>query len=479
MAGAAGGLSVRKSTLGVCHTWTSPLPTTLATSTAGTSLVVGEGVEALHLPLATMEVREVGSSSSCCLGEEEKVLFLTTTSPIRVVVLRAATVEEREEWVSRIREVQREEGEVKLSAKNLDIDRGNEEGVKSQSGEVISIKDRGEVGELTAKEPEIDPGNLDPEGAAGAASAARRAAPHWLAEVRREERVEEDMEEFDYDAMFVRAGRMRGNLVPSRAAVLQSVLQQLVRTMSPTKVRLPAAVLESRSLLQSYAAALGRPRLLTSIPEGASPQERLERAAAFYLSQLACMRPTRAALKPYNPVLGEFFNCSLPCPASDQLVTFLAEQVSHHPPVSALYAECRAAGVFFVGRIATISGVRRRYLVWPQALTVDIQGQATVQLTRHAEQYSFTFPTAEATGLMGSDPQVDLVGTTVLTSSTGATIHFIFSEGDKVAGVVRGPEGEVVAEIMGSWRSLVTIAEGAGVPRVLVDMAGWEDTAGQ
>ena len=111
---------------------------------------------------------------------------------VRNAELCAESKEEREEWVSRIREVQREEGEVKLSAKNevnrnFDIDRGNEEGVKSQNSEVIGIKDRGQVAELTAKEPETDPGNLDPEGGAGAERRVRECARDVVPDYHRSE----------------------------------------------------------------------------------------------------------------------------------------------------------------------------------------------------------------------------------------------------------------------------------------------------
>ena len=92
------------------------------------------------------------------------------------------------------------------------------------------------------------------------------------------------------------------------------------------KVRLPACVLEPRSLLQSYGSAFGRSDLFKSMSDADTPQQRLEFVVAFYLSQLKCMRPTMAALKPYNPTLGEIFVCEWPA-ASAGPVYFLAEQV--------------------------------------------------------------------------------------------------------------------------------------------------------
>ena len=196
-------------------------------------------------------------------------------------------------------------------------------------------------------------------------------SPSWLDTLSRIKREEEDMKEFDYDLMTKEADLLLVNKVPTRSGMIRSVSRQLMLTRNPSRVRLPACVLEPRSLLESYAAAFGRPELFTSIPQGTSCRDRMERAAAFYLSQLMCTRRTPVALKPYNPSLGELFLCQWPSLTSpQQTVTFLAEQVSHHPPVSAMYAECRAAGVSYVASIETISCTRlgRRSCVASQVL---------------------------------------------------------------------------------------------------------------
>ena len=73
---------------------------------------------------------------------------------------------------------------------------------------------------------------------------------------------------------------------------------------------------------------MGRSDLFTSMSEADTPQQRLELVVAFYLSQLKCMRPTMAALKPYNPTLGEIFVCEWPAASETEgSVYFLAEQV--------------------------------------------------------------------------------------------------------------------------------------------------------
>lgn len=48
--------------------------------------------------------------------------------------------------------------------------------------------------------------------------------------------------------------------------------------------------------------------------------------------------------KPYNPVLGEHFLCFVDNGDND-LTEFISEQVSHHPPVSALYVQNKKRGI--------------------------------------------------------------------------------------------------------------------------------------
>ena len=60
--------------------------------------------------------------------------------------------------------------------------------------------------------------------------------PSWLSLVKREESTEADMAAFDYDEMFKEAAEMEENIVPKRAALINSILRQLIQTMNPSKV---------------------------------------------------------------------------------------------------------------------------------------------------------------------------------------------------------------------------------------------------
>lgn len=135
------------------------------------------------------------------------------------------------------------------------------------------------------------------------------------------------------------------------------------------QVVLPTFILEKRSLLEMYADFMSHPDLFIAISSGASPEERMIRFVEYYLTSFHEGRKGAIAKKPYNPIIGETFHCSwksrVPSDTSSNssshslseqgtvseetqeqaesdyhTVRFVAEQVSHHPPVSGFYAEC-------------------------------------------------------------------------------------------------------------------------------------------
>lgn len=55
--------------------------------------------------------------------------------------------------------------------------------------------------------------------------------------------------------------------------------------------------------------------------------------------------------KPYNPILGETFRCYWTHPTTNSRTFYIAEQVSHHPPVSAFYVTNRKDGFCISGSI--------------------------------------------------------------------------------------------------------------------------------
>ncbi|KAK2090203.1 hypothetical protein P7K49_031459 [Saguinus oedipus] len=152
---------------------------------------------------------------------------------------------------------------------------------------------------------------------------------------------------------------MAGLVHHSSNSVSQCTLSSLVV--------LPTFILEKRSLLEMYADFMAHPDLLLAITAGATPEERVICFVEYYLTAFHEGRKGALAKKPYNPIIGETFHCSWEVPkdkvkpkrtaphspasccehptaddpSKSYKLRFVAEQVSHHPPISCFYCECK------------------------------------------------------------------------------------------------------------------------------------------
>lgn len=71
------------------------------------------------------------------------------------------------------------------------------------------------------------------------------------------------------------------------------------------------------------------------------PFTRMTSILKWYLSGF--YKKPKGLKKPYNPVLGETFRCQWLHPNGSKTF-YIAEQVSHHPPVSAFYVSNKKDG---------------------------------------------------------------------------------------------------------------------------------------
>lgn len=151
----------------------------------------------------------------------------------------------------------------------------------------------------------------------------------------------------DYDAMYEDDSENDISM-ESHGSVVTHLLSQVKIGMDLTKVVLPTFILERRSLLEMYADYFAHPDLFLKIADFKDPRDRIVQVVKWYLSSYHAGRKSAVAKKPYNPILGEVFQCHWDLPnfekdptavndgpvpwcRRDQL-TFVAEQVCHHPP---------------------------------------------------------------------------------------------------------------------------------------------------
>ncbi|XP_063144821.1 oxysterol-binding protein-related protein 11 isoform X3 [Candoia aspera] len=240
--------------------------------------------------------------------------------------------------------------------------------------------------------------------------------------------------------------------VEEQRSVILHLLSQLKLGMDLTRVVLPTFILEKRSLLEMYADFMSHPDLFIAISNGTSPEERMIRFVEYYLTSFHEGRKGAIAKKPYNPIIGETFHCSWKMVKSNVLngtntnsstdsfseqvpvseetqdqeesdsytVRFVAEQVSHHPPVSGFYAECVDRKMCVNAHVWTKS----KFL--GMSIGVTMVGEGTLSLLERGEEYTFSLPCAYARSIL-TVPWVELGGkVSVNCAKTGYSASITF-----------------------------------------------------
>lgn len=125
--------------------------------------------------------------------------------------------------------------------------------------------------------------------------------------------------------------RLDGPMIDRSKVSVWSILKQCFgRDLS--RVTMPVVFNEPLSFLQRLTEDLEYAGLLRKANQASDPHRRLLYVAAFALSGCASIHGRVG--KPFNPLLGETFELDRP-----EIGRVICEQVSHHPPISALHCE--------------------------------------------------------------------------------------------------------------------------------------------
>ncbi|KAK1332498.1 hypothetical protein QTO34_007178 [Cnephaeus nilssonii] len=260
------------------------------------------------------------------------------------------------------------------------------------------------------------------------------------------------------------------------------------------QVVLPTFILEKRSLLEMYADFMAHPDLLLAVTAGATPEERVICFVEYYLTAFHEGRKGALAKKPYNPIIGETFHCSWEVPrdrvkpkrtaphsppsrehliagdpAESYKLRFVAEQVSHHPPISCFYCECKEK------RLCINTHVWTKSKFMGMSVGVSMIGEGVLRLLEHGEEYVFTLPSAYARSIL-TIPWVELGGkVSINCAKTGYSATVIFHTkpfyGGKVhrvtAEVKHNPTNTIVCKVHGEWNGTLEFTYNNGETKVV------------
>ncbi|XP_059093305.1 oxysterol-binding protein-related protein 3-like [Tigriopus californicus] len=216
-----------------------------------------------------------------------------------------------------------------------------------------------------------------------------------------------------------------------------------------SKISMPVTLNEPLSALQRLCEELEYSELLDKAADASDPVERMTWVAAFAVSGYGSVQ-ARAGHKPFNPLLGETFECV----REDLGFRYVAEQVSHHPPVAACHASA------LNNQWSWFQDLRVKTKFWGKSMEFQPLGKVNVELKvgNQSESYEFNKITTCIHNLFGgAERWVDLYGECVIKSSSlVCKIDFVkasywSNKRHEIFGTITNTDGKVLQHLFGKW----------------------------
>ncbi|XP_072274494.1 oxysterol-binding protein-related protein 6 isoform X3 [Pyxicephalus adspersus] len=214
-----------------------------------------------------------------------------------------------------------------------------------------------------------------------------------------------------------------------------------------SKVSMPVELNEPLNTLQHLCEELEYSELLDKAAETDDPHERMALIAAFAVSGYAATY-YRAGSKPFNPVLGETYECI----REDKGFRFFSEQVSHHPPISACHCESKNF-VFW-------QDIRWKNKFWGKSMEILPFGTVNVILPKYGDCYVWNKVTTCIHNILSGRRWIEHYGEITIrnTKNSVSMCKMTFIKGNywssnvnEIHGVVMDHEGKVVHRLFGKW----------------------------
>ncbi|KAK3034282.1 hypothetical protein RJ639_032217 [Escallonia herrerae] len=180
------------------------------------------------------------------------------------------------------------------------------------------------------------------------------------------------------------------------------MMQKYIGSDITSMVTLPVLIFEPMSMTQKMAELMEYSYLLDLADECEDPYMRLVYVASWFISVYYALQ---RAWKPFNPILGETYEM-----VNHGGITFIAEQVSHHPPMSAAHAE----NEHFIYDIT--SKVKTKFL--GNSLDIYPVGRTRLTLKKDGVVFDLVPPPSKVNNLIFGRTWVDSPGEMILTNLT-------------------------------------------------------------
>uniref|UniRef100_A0AAY5EDN6 Oxysterol-binding protein n=1 Tax=Electrophorus electricus TaxID=8005 RepID=A0AAY5EDN6_ELEEL len=212
-----------------------------------------------------------------------------------------------------------------------------------------------------------------------------------------------------------------------------------------SKVAMPVQLNEPLNTLQRLCEELEYSELLDRAALTQDPFERMVYIATFAVSGYAASY-YRAGGKPFNPLLGETYECERP----EKGFRFIAEQVSHHPPISACHADSKNF-IFW-------QDMRWKNKFWGKSMEIVPVGTTHVVLPGLGDHYEWNKVTSCIHNIMSGQRWIEHYGELSIKNAKSnicqCKVTFKVSV-NEVDGSVLDQKGKVIHKLFGKWHESI------------------------
>uniref|UniRef100_A0A3Q2ZHP3 Oxysterol binding protein-like 3a n=1 Tax=Hippocampus comes TaxID=109280 RepID=A0A3Q2ZHP3_HIPCM len=218
-----------------------------------------------------------------------------------------------------------------------------------------------------------------------------------------------------------------------------------------SKVAMPVQLNEPLNTLQRLCEELEYSELLDTANKTANPYQRMVYVATFAITAYTSSY-YRAGSKPFNPVLGETYECDRP----DKGFRFIGEQVSHHPPVSVCHSDSKNFSFW--------QDVRLKNKFWGKSMEIVPIGTTNVMLPSFGDHYEWNKVTSCIHNILSGQRWIEHYGEMTIKNVNSNTceckITFVKAKSwsssvNEIEGVVTDSNGQVVHSIFGKWHESI------------------------
>lgn len=218
-----------------------------------------------------------------------------------------------------------------------------------------------------------------------------------------------------------------------------------------TRIAVPVYFNEPMSFIQRFSEELIYSDLLRTANSCLKPEHRMAYVAAFTISSYSTT--VNRTMKPFNPVLGETFQLE------QNGLRLISEQVSHHPPVTALH--CSAPEFEFSGSVEPKTKFKGSHML------VQCKGSLHVKLLNWNEEYTWTKPNTTVHNLIIGQIYIDNNGTYAVTCpATGVRADVTFKKAgwfekskQEATAIIYDASGTAKYSLEGKWSEFLELKD--------------------